>query len=420
MGSAYWLVGIVGLIVCWDVKRLINLCHVGDVVGKNIIYFPTRYQLSTGVTDRPEIKCIRQHQLDEKSRRASSLPILHSGSKFRQGMFQLMMHSIDPMGADEDSVHAMSSIKVTAKVSSPSSSNCHNDSPMMVDKLDKDNNMQIQAISNGNVTPQEQNHSQKTTLTSVDSFDTENGVVVQNNAPHIDNVNTAESRPDIQSANSAETQEPAFGEEDNEPLDLSWPSTCTKRMTYIFLAPIIFPLWITLPDVRRPEKKRYFVVTFIGSIFWIGFFSYLMLWWANQTGATIGIPDEVMGLTILAAGTSIPDLITSVIVAKKGFGDMAVSSSVGSNIFDITVGLPIPWLIYSAINNGNYINVDSNGLFCSIVLLFMMLLAVIITIAVSKWRMNRTLGVSMLFLYCLFEVLSVLLELEVLDCPVSV
>lgn len=47
---------------------------------------------------------------------------------------------------------------------------------------------------------------------------------------------------------------------------------------------------------------------------------------------------QVMGLTFLAAGTSIPDLITSVIVARKGFGDMAVSSSVGSNIFDVTVG----------------------------------------------------------------------------------
>lgn len=46
----------------------------------------------------------------------------------------------------------------------------------------------------------------------------------------------------------------------------------------------------------------------------------------------------VMGLTLIAAGTSIPDLITSVIVARKGFGDMAVSSSVGSNIFDVTVG----------------------------------------------------------------------------------
>ena len=52
----------------------------------------------------------------------------------------------------------------------------------------------------------------------------------------------------------------------------------------------------------------------------------------------MGISEEIMGLTILAAGTSIPDLITSVIVARKGLGDMAVSSSVGSNIFDITIG----------------------------------------------------------------------------------
>ena len=50
------------------------------------------------------------------------------------------------------------------------------------------------------------------------------------------------------------------------------------------------------------------------------------------------LPLQVMGLTFLAAGTSIPDLITSVLVAKEGLGDMAVSSSIGSNIFDVTVG----------------------------------------------------------------------------------
>ncbi|KAK5985228.1 Sodium/calcium exchanger protein [Trichostrongylus colubriformis] len=71
-----------------------------------------------------------------------------------------------------------------------------------------------------------------------------------------------------------------------------------------------------------------------------------MVWWANTIGETLVIPTEVIGLTILAAGTSIPDLITSVIVARKGLGDMAVSSSVGSNIFDVCVGLPIPWLMY--------------------------------------------------------------------------
>lgn len=76
-----------------------------------------------------------------------------------------------------------------------------------------------------------------------------------------------------------------------------------------------------------------------------------------------------MGLTFLAAGTSIPDLITSVIVARKGLGDMAVSSSVGSNIFDVCVGLPVPWLLYT-VYNGTPIKVNAKGMLCSITILF--------------------------------------------------
>ncbi|KAF5895052.1 sodium/potassium/calcium exchanger 1 isoform X1, partial [Clarias magur] len=128
------------------------------------------------------------------------------------------------------------------------------------------------------------------------------------------------------------------GEENEEPLSLDWPDTRRKQATYLFLLPIVFPLWLTIPDVRNPASRKYFAITFLGSIVWIAIFSYLMVWWAHQVGETIGISEEIMGLTILAAGTSIPDLITSVIVARKGLGDMAVSSSVGSNIFDITVG----------------------------------------------------------------------------------
>ena len=69
-----------------------------------------------------------------------------------------------------------------------------------------------------------------------------------------------------------------------------------------------------------------------------------MVWFATRIGETYNIDSALMGLTFLAAGTSVPDLITSVIVAKNGQGDMAVSSSIGSNIFDVTIGLPLPWL----------------------------------------------------------------------------
>ncbi|XP_077424913.1 sodium/potassium/calcium exchanger 1-like isoform X2 [Vanacampus margaritifer] len=209
-------------------------------------------------------------------------------------------------------------------------------------------------------------------------------------------------------------------EKEEEPLSLEWPDTPRKQVTYLLLLPIIFPLWLTVPDVRKQNSRKFFVATFLGSIMWIAIFSYLMVWWAHQVGETIGISEEIMGLTILAAGTSIPDLITSVIVARKGLGDMAVSSSVGSNIFDITVGLPLPWLIYSFIHGLVPVAVSSNGLFCAIVLLFLMLLFVIISIASCKWKMNKALGFTMFLLYFIFLVLSVMLEDRIIVCPVSI
>ncbi|XP_043402251.1 sodium/potassium/calcium exchanger 2 isoform X2 [Chelonia mydas] len=215
-------------------------------------------------------------------------------------------------------------------------------------------------------------------------------------------------------------EENSEDDDEEQPLSLAWPDTLRKQLMYLAVFPIVFPLWITLPDVRKPSSRKFFPVTFFGAITWIAVFSYLMVWWAHQVGETIGISEEIMGLTMLAAGTSIPDLITSVIVARKGLGDMAVSSSVGSNIFDITVGLPFPWLMYAAINSFAPVTVSSNGLFCAIVLLFIMLLFVILSIALCKWRMNKLLGFTMFGLYFIFLIISVLLEDKVILCPVSI
>lgn len=41
-------------------------------------------------------------------------------------------------------------------------------------------------------------------------------------------------------------------EEENEPLSLKWPESRQKQATYLLLLPIVFPLWLTLPDVRNP------------------------------------------------------------------------------------------------------------------------------------------------------------------------
>ncbi|XP_065808718.1 sodium/potassium/calcium exchanger 1 isoform X5 [Labrus bergylta] len=313
--------------------------------------------------------------------RGGSTASLHNTS-LRSTIFQLMIHTLDPLGEDDDP---------------------------------KTNTEQSGAAGGAAVEPST-SQLQKTEETRKNEQGGSEGGAEDESADE-ESSDSSESEDDDGDKEEEEKEEE---EEESEPLSLEWPDNRRKQATYLFLLPIVFPLWLTLPDVRNPASRRYFVMTFIGSILWIGVFSYLMVWWAHQVGETVGISEEIMGLTILAAGTSIPDLITSVIVARKGLGDMAVSSSVGSNIFDITVGLPVPWLIYTLLHNGDPVTVSSNGLFCAIVLLFLMLLFVIISIAACRWKMSRMLGLTMFILYFVFLVLSVMLEDRILICPISI
>lgn len=199
---------------------------------------------------------------------------------------------------------------------------------------------------------------------------------------------------------------------------MAFPKGFKKQCTYLALFPIIFPLWLTLPDTRCQKARKFFPITFIGSILWIAGFSYLMVWWATVSGNTFGIPPEVMGLTFLAAGTSIPDLITSVIVARKGFGDMAVSSSVGSNIFDVTVGLPLPWFLYTMIK-GEDVPVSAEGMICSVTILFLMLMLVFFSILIFNWKMTKAMGFAMFVFYFLFVLVSLGFQYDYIVCPIG-
>jgi len=205
------------------------------------------------------------------------------------------------------------------------------------------------------------------------------------------------------------------GDGESEALDISIPDTVGGKIFWILSAPVVLPLYFTIPDVRKPKGQSWFlglpiaggedwyVATWTLAIVWIGLFSTFMVFWATLFGDKFEIAPEVMGLTFLAAGTSIPDLLTSVIVARQGHGDMAVSSSVGSNIFDVLVGLPIPWILYSTIN-GVDVEVGGGGgtLFVSLLILFIMLIIVVSLIAAFKWRMTKGLGLTMFIMYFIF------------------
>ena len=224
----------------------------------------------------------------------------------------------------------------------------------------------------------------------------------------------AESKNAAGAADSKEEGKDDGGDDDDSddddlPMDLRFPLSSDKRLIYILLAPITYSLYFTIPDVRRESCKKMYVLSFFASIAWIGIFSYFMVWWITVVGDSLGIPSEIMGLTILAIGTSVPDLLESVIVARQGKGDMAVSSSIGSNIFDITVGLPLPWLMYT-IGYSSDIKVGTDGLFISVLLLFGMLVSCIISIAYLDWKMSKTLGIVFFILWLIFLAVSLMNE----------
>uniref|UniRef100_A0AAV2KAT1 Sodium/calcium exchanger membrane region domain-containing protein n=1 Tax=Knipowitschia caucasica TaxID=637954 RepID=A0AAV2KAT1_KNICA len=131
-------------------------------------------------------------------------------------------------------------------------------------------------------------------------------------------------------------------------------------------------------------------------------------------GFTLGIPDVIMGITFLAAGTSVPDCIASLIVARQGLGDMAVSNTIGSNVFDILVGLGLPWFLQTVcISYGSEVMINSRGLVYSVVLLLGSVALTVLGIHLNKWRLDFKLGVYVLILYAIFLCFSILIEFNV-------
>ncbi|XP_058485282.1 sodium/potassium/calcium exchanger 5 [Solea solea] len=192
------------------------------------------------------------------------------------------------------------------------------------------------------------------------------------------------------------------------------PENDLKRILWVLSLPIITLLFLTIPDCRRRFWKQWFMITFLMSAVWISAFTYVLVWMVTIVGETLGIPDTVMGLTLLAAGTSIPDTIASVMVAREGKADMAMSNIVGSNVFDMLC-LGLPWFIKTAfVDTNNPVEVNSNGLLFTSATLLLSIVFIFVAVHVNGWKLDWKLGIVSLICYVLFATLSILYALGII------
>jgi len=236
-------------------------------------------------------------------------------------------------------------------------------------------------------------------------------------------------RPEGES-NAVAKEAPAEEEEEEEDDDgpfnpFEVPESLAGKFFWIVGMPLAVGMFLTIPDCRRDMFKSFWFFTFAGCIVWIALLSYIMVWMVTEFGIDYDIRDSIMGITLLAMGTSVPDALSSIAVARRGHGDMAVSSSIGSNIFDILIGLPLPWFIYTAILRPSigpslgftYVEILSESLAVMILTLFVMVALVITTIHISGWILSVKLGLIMMAFYFSFLALSLLLEFDVILGP---
>ncbi|TPE52354.1 calcium/sodium antiporter [Maribrevibacterium harenarium] len=105
------------------------------------------------------------------------------------------------------------------------------------------------------------------------------------------------------------------------------------------------PLWQTL------AKSLLGLIVLIGS-------SKLLVWGATGIASALGVSELVIGLTIVAIGTSLPELAASITSVRKGHHDIAIGNVIGSNIFNLATVLPMPAFIAPGVLQASVVSRD--------------------------------------------------------------
>jgi len=152
-------------------------------------------------------------------------------------------------------------------------------------------------------------------------------------------------------------------------------------------------------ELTMPSPERYWLL-FSASIAMIAVCTYLMVDAVNRTGCNLNVKPLIMGLIFLAAGTSVPDALGSIAVAKQGEGDMAVANAFGSNVFDILLGLGVPWFISTALLGKQVVFPGAgDSLLEWILILTAILILFLGALIANKWKLNRGIGMVLMGFY---------------------
>ncbi|MDB3868728.1 calcium/sodium antiporter [Candidatus Marinimicrobia bacterium] len=152
-----------------------------------------------------------------------------------------------------------------------------------------------------------------------------------------------------------------------------------------------------LEEMEYSNKKKILLFSLLGFL-GLGFGSHFFVEGAVGLAKIFGIPSIVIGMTIVAIGTSLPELATTLVAIRKGESSLAIGNIIGSNIINIVAVLGVSFMIKEI----SMISVSINNQLAVMVLLTFLLFIVLFL----NNRLSRSVGVIFLMIYSIFIFLN--------------
>lgn len=190
----------------------------------------------------------------------------------------------------------------------------------------------------------------------------------------------------------------------------------------VWMLPIALALcaavYFTTKNDEPPVYEWLFIVVgMFMSVLWIYFTAQELVALLGATGKILRISNAIMGLTVLAWGNSIGDMVSNVVVSRKGFPQMALSACYASPLCTMLLGLGIALTMRIAklrVVSFNIVSQLSNTVFWGFIFLIGSLVFVAIIVPVSGFTFKKILGITLIAIYGVFTLLSLLTEFNLI------
>ncbi|MEQ3695815.1 MAG: calcium/sodium antiporter [Pseudomonadales bacterium] len=151
-------------------------------------------------------------------------------------------------------------------------------------------------------------------------------------------------------------------------------------------------------EIESSEGFKTFIWFVVSLVILIGSANTLV-WGAKGVALTLGVSELVIGLTIVAVGTSLPELAASVASALKGHHDIALGNIIGSNIFNIIAVASIPGVVGPLVIDADILSRDY---YVMAGLTALLVIACALTLKRSGSKLGRSFGAVMLSCFCAY------------------